>query len=325
VTTAFAAVLGPSGEEHQFCPTVRAKERRGFNMLDNGLYPQPAPSGIGKDVQALRTRLPYGTSNVLSSNCWEDLHITSKHDNSYFLNKLEARSQPSTSSDSSTYLHTHISPRLASPSAAEAATDAISLLFQPDLLDALTLKVDQDDLFAFALSCKEFRDAWRRTHRKLRTRVRHAASSRELLRWSVRLGLPLDTRTSAYAALSGKVDVLQYCRELGCPWDEKTTAYAAASGNVEVLRWAHGQRCHWDERTCAYAAGSGNLETLCWARQQGAPWDSWTCAEAARANALDVLKWSRQNGAPWDAETCAEAAGANALAVLGWARMNGCP
>lgn len=86
------------------------------------------------------------------------------------------------------------------------------------LLHVGTLQVNQDDLFAFALSCREFRDAWKRTHRKLRTRVRHVASSRELLRWSAGLGLPLDTRTSAYAALSGKVEVLQYCRELGCPW-----------------------------------------------------------------------------------------------------------
>lgn len=110
-------------------------------MLDNGLYPQPAPSGIGKDVQVLRTRLPYGNTNVVSSNCWEHLHVTSKHDSGYFPNKLEERSQPSTSADSTKGLRTRISVRPASPSVAEPATDAISLLFQPDVLDALTLKV----------------------------------------------------------------------------------------------------------------------------------------------------------------------------------------
>jgi hypothetical protein len=103
-----------------------------------------------------------------------------------------------------------------------------------------------------------------------------------------------------YAALNGRLEVLQLAREHGHPWNEYTCSDAAQNGHLHILKWAHENGCKWDEWTCAHAAKNGHLEVLQWAREHGCPWDSITCAWAANSNHIEILKWARQNGCDWE-------------------------
>ena len=126
-------------------------------------------------------------------------------------------------------------------------------------LDELRLVVDaldEDDAFAFALTCTPFRAAtcladgpYARFKDGVRTRRRAMWTSARRLEWA---------------------------RAMGCPWNAGSMAYAARVGHLEAMRWARAKGCEWDWVTCAHAAGGGHLAVLEWARANGCPWDGWT-------------------------------------------------
>jgi hypothetical protein len=121
-------------------------------------------------------------------------------------------------------------------------------------------------------------------------------------------------------------------QRIPCPWDARTCAYAAASGRLEVLSWAQGSGCPWDESTCSMAAFGGHLNCLKYARQRGCPWDEQeVVGQAAAGGWLAVLRWATariaiQNGGgvsltgPAARRICPDAARHGHLHVLQWAR-----
>ena len=98
--------------------------------------------------------------------------------------------------------------------------EASILSLPDDALQKLALAVDEDDLFAFAMTCQPFRDA-------------------------ARICSPSGTRT-ACAAMCTSTERLAWARWMGCRWDYRTCADAAAGGHLEVLQWAREQGCPCD-------------------------------------------------------------------------------
>ena len=151
----------------------------------------------------------------------------------------------------------------------------------------------------------------------------------ELVQWAQEAGYRLSPAACAAAAKSRNIGVLRWLRFLDppCPWGPDTCAALAETGNLEILRWARESGCAWSADACAAAAYSGRLGVLQWLRTQDppCPWDENVCTCAARMGRLDVLKWARAHGCPWDSQTCAEAVRKKHLAILRWARANGCP
>ena len=98
--------------------------------------------------------------------------------------------------------------------------EASILSLPDDALQKLALAVDEDDLFAFAMTCQPFRDA-------------------------ARICSPSGTRT-ACAAMCTSTERLAWARWMGCRWNYGTCADAAAGGHLEVLRWAREQGCPCD-------------------------------------------------------------------------------
>ena len=137
--------------------------------------------------------------------------------------------------------------------------------------------------------------------------------------------LLMNGRTSEWAAMCGRLEVLKWLRSKGCPCDEVTYAYAATRGHLEVLKWLRSEDCPWDEWACSQAAGYGHLEILKWLRSEGCPWSEVTCAGATIPGHLEVLKWLRSEGCPWDRDAYAFAATYGHLEILKWLRSKGCP
>jgi hypothetical protein len=82
--------------------------------------------------------------------------------------------------------------------------------------------------------------------------------------------------------------------------------WAALSGRIEVLEYLDEVGFVWDEMACANAAFNGHLDALVWLRDpsRNCPLDCVCSAAAARSGHLEVLKWLRENGCPWN-EQCA--------------------
>ena len=183
-------------------------------------------------------------------------------------------------------------------------TSYIVDLLDADALAAIVAHVSPDDVFPFALACKQTETVCRQIRGEGKKYLTNGTSSVSRVEWAMNeMGAKPDPRWSAVAARQNALDVLRTLRKNGCPWDEYTCAYAARSGHLDVLQWAHKNGCWWEERTCAAAARCGHLEVLQWARENGCPWDIVTCAYAARSGHLEVLQWARENGCPWDEDT----------------------
>lgn len=128
-----------------------------------------------------------------------------------------------------------------------------------------------------------------------------------------------------WAAMKGKLNVLQWAlREHHCPWDQ-TGARAARGGHLELLQWALQNGCPYEPSISAGAALHGQLHVLKWLRERQYPWDERTCAAAADTGHLEIIKWARANNCPWGVHTCHNAALHGHLEILKWARANGCP
>ena len=148
---------------------------------------------------------------------------------------------------------------------------------------------------------------------------------KRIIEWGLANRLYAGPNVCAYAAMSGRLDMLRWLRVKGCPWDESTCSLAARSGHLEVLCWAHDNGCPWNAETCSSAAFGGHLGIIRWARDNGCPWDEMTCLGAAEGGHYEILRWARDNGCPWDERTCASLASAGDLETLKWARDHGCP
>jgi len=207
-------------------------------------------------------------------------------------------------------------------------------------------KLHRNDVFAFAMTCKQLREAQQAAGRELKTKTEWetmddgACLDDEFTRswcwWHTRSFNIDDTRTeyikavNTVAASRGFLDVLKHWENVPADkkellWEAEARNWAADRGHLEVVKFLRSQGCSWDTYTCAWAAGGGQLDIVKFLRSQGCPWDAYTCTTAARKARLEVLKWARSEGCPWDANTCTYAAIGGHLEILKWARSQGCP
>ena len=193
----------------------------------------------------------------------------------------------------------------------------------PELWQKITDGLESDDLFAFAMTCRFFREKQKGLTwcDSLRTRA-----SRALERVDV-------------GVREGRLDFLKFIFLEGGPYrkdfgtQDTYCTVAARNNDLGTLKWLRSCEppCEWEEETLTAAAEGGHIGVLEWLRscEPPCPWydSGWTCSAAARAGQLDALKWLRAMGCPWaeDGETCAMAAEQGRNEVLRWLRARPIP
>ena len=217
--------------------------------------------------------------------------------------------------------------------------------------------VQQNDLFALAMTCRFFREKQENLGWKMETELdpfrlddlresgrilshtlgwfRWVCDTMEILpgfkeRWERVKGAVYEGQLVNYAAFQGSVEVLRWLiEEKGFELNDKTGWWAGMGGSIEVFEHLSLRGYKFDRWACDAAAGGGCLEALKYLRglDPPCPWDEEVCAGAAWGGHLDVLKWARaqEPPCPWDWETCAEAAEGGHLEVLKWARSQDPP
>ena len=210
----------------------------------------------------------------------------------------------------------------------------------------------QNDMFAFAMTCKFFRDTTKDFGKKMETNLNYsrllelrksgkmASHSLDWFRWvwNTRTILPrwgepgFAWRYRAvsegdllnYAAFQGSAEVLRWLMEEK-DWElnEDTGWWAGMSGSVEVLEHLLERGYEFDMMACSGAARGGCLEALKFLRglDPPCPWNRGTCAYAVQGGHLDVLKWARSQDppCPWERDDCRERARRNGhLHIVTW-------
>ena len=217
--------------------------------------------------------------------------------------------------------------------------------------------LDQNDLFALAMTCRFFREKQKGLGWKMETKLgarrlldlrrsgKMAPHSLGWFQWVCDTfeiqpdykwdeerveGAVHEADLLNYAAMQGSVEVLKWLvEEKGFELNDKTGWYAGLGGSVEILKYLRGRGYEFDGRLCNGAAQGGHLEALKFLRglNPPCPWSAWTCSDAARGGHLEVLKWARAQEPPchWNWETCFGAAREGHLDVLKWARSQDPP
>lgn len=104
------------------------------------------------------------------------------------------------------------------------------------------------------------------------------------------------------AALSGKVEVLDWVRNEGVPWNKWTLALGVRSGKAEVVEYLLENHCPRDEWSCYEAAYSGKIDLLKLLRKNEVPWNAFTIIGAKRGGYDFIAIWAIENGCqqvPW--------------------------
>ena len=155
----------------------------------------------------------------------------------------------------------------------------------------------QNDMFAFAMTCKFFRDTTKDFGKKMETNLNYsrllelrksgkmASHSLDWFRWvwNTRTILPrrgepgFAWRYRAvsegdllnYAAFQGSAEVLRWLMEEE-DWElnEDTGRWAGMGGSVEILEYLKGEEYEFREDACTGAARGGHLKALKWFRQE---------------------------------------------------------
>ena len=207
----------------------------------------------------------------------------------------------------------------------------------------------QNDLLAFAMTCRFFRDTTTDLRKKvgrttlnayrlddLRKSGKVASHTLGWFQWVCDTFKVLPRFTGGnlinYAALQGSVEILRWLME-DKGWEPNLYTvgeWAGFGGSVEVLEYLlEGGYAFRRGKACEAAARGGCLEALKFLRglDPPCPWSKSTCEGAARRGHLDVLKWLRaqEPPCPWSTSTCTYAAEGGHLEVLKWARSQDPP
>lgn len=105
------------------------------------------------------------------------------------------------------------------------------------------------------------------------------------------------------AARGGHLPILKYLESKGCEWDTRTSAAAAASGSIEVLEYLFG-KCEFNANAFSEASRKGHLHVVKWLHKHNVNSDQRVCALASREGHLDVLKWAIQKQYKLDKNEC---------------------
>jgi len=184
-----------------------------------------------------------------------------------------------------------------------------------DILLQVLGKLPQNDVFAFAMVCKQFRDV-----QKVFTRSKPFRTSAQQLVRDVERG---NTVLSRDRIKFSYVDITKKRRDSKRQF---VVQMAAAHGYTDTLQWLKDNRCPM-YRTSSFiyigAARLGQLEAIKWLRNEGCKWDRSAYTFAAMGGHLNVMKYLRSQRCPWSEDACFEAVGGGHLHVLRWAYDSG--
>ena len=217
----------------------------------------------------------------------------------------------------------------------------------------------QNDLFAFAMTCRFFREKQKDLGKKMETDLKYDSllelrksgkvASRTLgwFQWvcdtfeiqpgfegfydeSRVEGAVYEGQLVNYAALQGSVEVLRWLHEeKGFELNDRTGWWAGMGGSIEVFEHLSLRGYKFTKAACEGTAIGGHLEALKYLRGLDPPclWDNFTCAMAAYGGHLEVLKWLRDQDppCPWNSLTFSWAAQGGHLEVLKWLRSQDPP
>ena len=202
--------------------------------------------------------------------------------------------------------------------------------------------LNPNDLLAFALTCRFFREKQKDLGWKMETELNHLRELRKsgkvashTLGWFQWVcdtlnimpgfvwpgervkGAVYEGDLVNYAAFQGSVEILRWLVEKK-RWElnRDTGWWAGAGGSIEVLEYLGGGGVFEREGSGLPAfdgaARGGRLEALKFLRglDPPCPWDGWICRGAAKGGHLEALKWLRaqEPPCPWGRRTCREEA-----------------
>ena len=165
----------------------------------------------------------------------------------------------------------------------------------------------QNDLLAFAMTCRFFREKQKDLGRKLVTNLnpdrllklrksgRIMSHSLGWFRWvcdtfEIKPGFPPGDKNVHRAVSEGNL-----------------VNYAAFQGSVEILRWLMEEK-GWEPNfyTGRWAGMGGSIEVLKYLRGRGYKFDRWACDAAAGGGCLEALKYLRGLDPPclWSKSGC---------------------
>ena len=237
----------------------------------------------------------------------------------------------------------------------EAKNEKLLRRLPPELWQKIVDEnLHQNDLLAFAMTCRFFREKQKDLGKKvetnftedrlldLRKRGKMAPHTLDWFRWvcdTFEILPDFEDYWSAkkvkgalyegvllnYAAFQGSVEILGWLvEEKGWKLSWRTGRFAGQGGSVEVLKYVGGKGYNFIKEACTTAAQGGHLEALKFLRglDPPCPWDYRTSVGAAGGGHLEILKWARSQDppCPWDAWTCNSAAGGGHLEVLKFLR-----
>ena len=188
--------------------------------------------------------------------------------------------------------------------------------------------LQQNDLLAFAMTCRFFRDTTKDLGKKMETDFtsdrfldlwksgtvpshslgwfQWVCDTLEILPgferfWSKKRvkGAVYEGDLVNYAALQGSVEILRWLvEEKGYELNEDTGWLAGMGGSIEVLEYLRGNGYKFDEGACMGVAEGGHLEALKFLRSRTTsywpcPWCGETTLEAAKGGHLEILKFCR--------------------------------
>ena len=199
--------------------------------------------------------------------------------------------------------------------------------------------LQQNDLLAFAMTCRFFRDTTKDLGKKMVTYLGggdHPNPSRLL---DLRESGKMTSHTLGWFQwvcdtfdIQAGHETRPWLRVKGAVYEGVLLNYAAFQGSVEILRWLMEEK-GWklNEDTGFWAVRGGSVKVLEDLRRKGYEFDERACAGAAQGGHLEALKLLRglDPPCPWDWGACvttsAAAAGGGHLELLKWARSQDPP
>ncbi|GFH47598.1 hypothetical protein CTEN210_04073 [Chaetoceros tenuissimus] len=121
-------------------------------------------------------------------------------------------------------------------------------------------------------------------------------------------GCRWDEKVCELAAKTDNLCALKFARSKGCPWNPNETVNSAAmSGSIEILEYCLENGCELSADLCTFAMHARDdlkaLETLKWLRQRSCLWNYQTCYQAINHDNYDAFIWARNNGCEMDFKT----------------------
>jgi hypothetical protein len=188
------------------------------------------------------------------------------------------------------------------------------------------LKEGQLHVVRYLRNCSETGDFWKTVHWNKQACKTAVFGDLETPQYPHENGRQQDLQQCAtLAALTGRLDILQYLYAEGCVLDNQVCGAAtsiAGQSNMEILKWLQSEGCEFDSNVLNAAVQYGNIPVVKWLRSQSIGlelWNDWTCATALVHRHEKMFFWLIKRGCPWNPQRCLDLAEEHGLAeAIAW-------